>query len=330
MYTILLTKTLTAPAKTYIIKKKRERETKQPNICAKYCFQFIQHSFKNTLNTQHIHPITDTLPPIAPFYYIPDAMNHAITYNNCGLKCVVAGDLNGAIDLFRKAVDIILHASQEPNQTTCENDDIQDGQYELNAAQEACTVCCGDQFDLPIFHKLQDAEVILTPLPSFSGTFNDPYSIFVYQNGFSLKPLEKSQVSTNKNDPTRFQLESTVILYNMGLAYHLKHLEGKQGGNKLQIRSAKLYHHALDLSLSSKPTRQEEKSFAAHLQVCALNNMGALFHEMGFYENSSECMRDMSEFIRSSALSEYPEYIKWDFFTMNAMILVEPSTASAA
>mmetsp|Transcript_22221 Transcript_22221/g.29237 ORF Transcript_22221/g.29237 Transcript_22221/m.29237 type:complete len:246 (+) Transcript_22221:2-739(+) len=245
-------------------------------------------------------------------------MNRAINYNNCGLDCMEAGNFDKAIHKFRKAVDSVLHASQE-GYTLSDDEEV----------QECNKLFRTDESKSLLFHTLQDAGVFSNPLTSVGKMLNTPYSSFVYQHAFSLQSLGRTEETNGIQDSGKFQLESTAILYNLGLAYQLKHMEDKDGGNTLQTTAVKLYHHAIDLTLSIEPTTQEEAAFMAYLQICSLNNMGALFHEMGYYNNSSECMRDMNALVSNFPLSEY-SCVEWDFFIINFITLVEPCSALAA
>mmetsp|Transcript_13383 Transcript_13383/g.18931 ORF Transcript_13383/g.18931 Transcript_13383/m.18931 type:complete len:255 (+) Transcript_13383:56-820(+) len=254
-------------------------------------------------------------------------MNSAIGYNNLGITYLKVGNFQRAIRMFKKAIDLALAISAQcecETQKDEENTRIAQQSVEFDRAKEACDHYLGED-------EGNDAHGTLAKIELSSDNFKSPYSVFVYQQPFTLQPPSQENNDDALNLNKDVYLASSVILYNMGLTYQLEHMAGSTYGDEPRTKCMKLYHSALEVTASFNPVNGSDLAMITNIQICCLNNMGAMLHEDGRYGNATECMENVHEVITSSpTLHDSHEFVDIEFFYMNRMVLGEPQSALAA
>ena len=111
-------------------------------------------------------------------------MNSAIGYNNLGITYLKVGNFQRAIRMFKKAIDLALAISAQcecETQNDEENTRIAQQSVEFERAREACDHYLGEDEGNDAHGTLANNELI-------SDNFKSPYSVFVYQQPFTLQP----------------------------------------------------------------------------------------------------------------------------------------------
>mmetsp|Transcript_29424 Transcript_29424/g.44899 ORF Transcript_29424/g.44899 Transcript_29424/m.44899 type:complete len:206 (-) Transcript_29424:23-640(-) len=132
-------------------------------------------------------------------------------------------------------------------------------------------------------------------------------------------------LSTNITTSSSCDYESTIILVNMALCYHLDS-QGAKSMEKSRENAITLYEMSYSMGLR---INSDERSH--HIILSALNNLGQIYNEIGEYQKSRSYLEDLTAYVaylgnegRCSSLADQQELI------LNAIVLRNPNTSAAA
>jgi tetratricopeptide (TPR) repeat protein len=201
-----------------------------------------------------------------------------IILNNQGAQYLQNGCFRKAAKSFHLALDTIK-AAMEIDHTDDNDDSIENNAVTFEWSSE------------PRYLQNEDTE-----------------ETFVYRRSLIIHP-------THQPFRGRLRQESTAILYNLGLAYHLYGLE--HNSNFLQT-AVTFYEFALEMT----ETRMHDLFVLA-----VLNNLGQIHHEICDFEKSMQCFAHV--FNELQCVSRPMDACDFKGFLLN-LTLEAPSTAPSA
>lgn len=223
-------------------------------------------------------------------------MNVSIECNNIAVSLLKAGLFSDALDTFKAAAQLMYPISQlfenpsTPNSVSPPNP---------NPTSDESTIVDLARSKLGLLAKTDSIAEGLSPS-----------NCFVAAEPFLIDAVYAM--------PTSCTVESTIIVYNMGLTYHLLSCLDK---------AVCLFDMAFTLALSV----EIYDSRSIKVAMASLNNAGQIHHSQGNYALSREYLDAMSKFILSlPSTSETGQMQRRHNFLLNAKMLREPTTAGAA
>lgn len=231
-------------------------------------------------------------------------MNASIQCNNVGLTLLETGRLKDALETFKYAAQMLYPVSRcmpSSRVTTIQ---------ELPMHLMTTFHTSHPQTMIDLFQSIR--ERLSSNNQSTAQVDVTRGNCFVYAKPFQLEEL--------KEVPCSCTLESAVIVYNMGLTYHLT---GSFDGFQ---KSLMLYDLAFSLAYSS-----ELSYLSSHVAMAALNNAGQIQHALGSYDISRIYLDSLSNYVLGLPPTEYESELSVRRqFLLNAVLLEPPITAAAA
>lgn len=231
-------------------------------------------------------------------------MDAAIECNNMGVELLHTGRLDEALDTFKGAARILYPVSQcFQHPTTPNSAGICSSPLQAAAPQVF--------LDKTETIERAKAELSIANLSS-RGTSRLDENSFVFARPLNVERLQE--------EPTSCTMESAIIVYNMGLAYHL------YGTVSCVQKALCLFDMAFSLAFSVSLDRRSPK-----IVMASLNNAGEIHHSLGNYQLSRQYLDSLYSYILSLPSAKDEESLKERHqLLLNAMLLQEPRIAGAA
>jgi len=240
---------------------------------------------------------------------------YSTVLNNSGVACFQAGDLSSSLNLFREALQATISGLAPP--------DHGKGTSAPSAGSARAQAFGG----LPAQES-----------PSCT-TEESVNTLHAYTRAINLIPQETAYAEDNLVNTT---IESSIILFNLALVYHVKGLEGFDNSSlSMLLKARSLYLKAkclleeagipMDQSLGHQPVLD--------ILIMAIhNNLGQSAYHLNEFDDSQSRFRDLSLYassLKPERFAHDPEtkaLLEWhkSMFLMNAMTLQPPKLASAA
>jgi len=250
---------------------------------------------------------------------IQDARS-AVDLNNSGVACFRAGDRSSAVRLFKLAVSSLIGSLN-----------VED--YEANPSSD--TDHDENNGSLDLFRSLS-AE-LQVPLQTDQHSFPEPsVSDYIYVNPMNLMSSKNAYASDSLVDVT---VQSAMVLFNIGLVYHLVGQDDICSCDESNIvKAKKLYERATSLlcNCSSSAYASSGRPVVDILSMAILNNLGAAAHQLNLYEESEHYLRGLNILASSLRIPDANEEMKdilryyQSYFLFNSVSLQPPTRAPAA
>lgn len=234
-----------------------------------------------------------------------NAMNAAIECNNVGVSLLQMGLVVEALDAFKGAAQILYPVSQS-FQTTPTNE-IETAIQQMPPPPDTLKEEDDDTTVQQVKATLSQAEQSAV---TKKGLVSD--NSFVCVEPLMLNPVA--------GEPTACTMESATIVMNMGLAYYF------YGSEPCLLKALNLFDMAFAIA---HPLVHEPR--AEKIAMVALNNAALIQHSLGQYLYSAYYLDTLRSYILSLPVtSDCMKMRARHYFMLNAMLLKEPKTASAA
>lgn len=248
--------------------------------------------------------------------------NLAIEFNNLGVVFVDRGNLRDALDLFKGASQLMTHIVSKGSV----------GYESTNNSLQATALRDS---------RVRRAHLIYNEFTEGGGLDMSCVPGSTSTNGMDLDDqgvASKSFVCRRAITISEYVLPDawtkslavccSVILYNMGLVYHLAALESvlETTGQK----ALNLYEMAF--TLLSEDNLELDSTFILQLMMYCLNNMASLNHDLTHWDLSAACMErltTLATLTQSKGVSRSLHH-ECQSFILNAMALKMPTRAPAA
>lgn len=221
-----------------------------------------------------------------------EAYREAVRLNNHGVTLLQGGDYSSAARLFKQASQKMMSAmhdesSNSPGSTpeatfsgTAPNHHARVRQYRWEKTQsESCNPSALETSSFQV-----GSSIPCVPVPT------------TFASGESLvfgRPLLMQLPAVDRMDPLQCTSQSSVLVYNLALAFHL---QGTMGGDKSLLETAlELYDMAARLvwvSIRACP------ALVSPVLLVALHNMGRIYHGLGGNREARECSRQLAIVLR--------------------------------
>lgn len=212
---------------------------------------------------------------------------NALIQNNSGVVALEKGDFSNARDSFRKALDILT---------------------EIIARKELSQSSCAFQWS-------RNAPVFSTSAAQMT---------FVYKRALLMVPSENSVDDATRNNDMEFGEESSAIVYNLALSYHLMGLSANR--SDILERAMNFYSICNNIRKANNGGKMDI------IDLALLNNVGQAQHEFCNYSTARECFDLLTkrlQLLNNHGMIALLERCDCDGFVLNAM-LEEPTMAAAA
>lgn len=220
------------------------------------------------------------------------AYRDAVGLNNHGVALLQGGDYNSAARLFKQASQKMMHAMHDDSSTSSgsanqhafasatPNHHTRVRPYKWNKNKpESCNLGALETTPFQV-----DASMPCVPATA------------TFASGESLvfgRPLLMQMPAVDRMDPLQCTSQSSVLVYNLALAFHL---QGTMGGGKQMLETAlELYDMAARLvwvSIRACP------ALVSPVLLVALHNMGRIYHGLGGDQEAQECSRQLAIVLR--------------------------------
>lgn len=267
----------------------------------------------------------------------------AAELNNLGALHLQNGNLRTSLDLFRDALSLTLldleaeqHSSSSSTTTT------------------TTTMACEDQKEQTrmshpsVCHALSHHHAAASSSPSLSSgacsecdgvppTSSSSATAFIQSQAINVIPLPTAY----SQDPlVNMTIVSSIVLFNLGIVYHLKGLEGKTCDSSAHlVKSCSLYQKSQVLLADSGVPMNccTGNPVIDMLSMAISNNLAQVFYELSMYDDSRQHFEHLIAFALTVAPARYGDlYIgnlideQKSKFLLNALILHAPKLAAAA
>jgi hypothetical protein len=242
-------------------------------------------------------------------------MNAAIECNNIGVALLQAGRLREALDTFKVAAQVMFPVSQY----------FQASPTMREAFQRSV---------LPVAPALQPEPTTTYPIISDGQDMVEQAKAILSLVGDAFGTVTKKDSATDncyiwteplvidlvRDSPTTCTMESAIIVYNMGLTYHL------EGYMTCLEKALCLFDMSFNLALSMPSDVRSSK-----IVMASLNNAAQILHSLGTYQLSRQFLDTLTTYIMSLPPTSCQESLRERHqFLLNAMLLHEPGIAGAA
>lgn len=224
-------------------------------------------------------------------------LNASIECNNLGVVLLNAGDVENALDSFMTAAKLMHPVSKQVQSIAAVN-----RHQESGAGPEP-------GFEIPDgIRRIVQQSAASIAIHGKHPTDN----IFIC--------AEALRLDLANHLPEDCTLESSVVVFNMALAYHLR------GSTASLHRAVFLYDMAFNLSCAFM-----NNQMAVHVAMGSLNNAGQIYHTMGDYSTSRKYLDTLRVYIMKLPLTVDTRTMEERHqFLLNAVLLRPPTMASAA
>lgn len=248
--------------------------------------------------------------------------NLAIEFNNLGVVFVDRGNLRDALDLFKGASQLMTHIVSKGS----------DGYERTNNSLQATALRDSRVRQAHLIYNKFTEDDDGIDLSCRAGTVAtgmdlDDESVasksFVCRRAIAITEYVLPRVWTKS-----LAVCCSVILYNMGLVYHLAALESvlETSGQK----ALSLYEMAF--TLLSEDSLELDSTFILQLMMYCLNNMASLNHDLTHWDLSTACMERLTALATLTQAKGVSRSLHHECqsFILNAMVLKTPTRAPAA
>lgn len=214
-----------------------------------------------------------------------EAYGEAVRLNNHGVIILQRGEYSSAARLFKQAsqkmmsaIDGFESSTSSPNPPSPER------------AFQSSETCTSQHKPRPykwIKDKPDSRNLSSLEISSFQSIPCIP-ATRTFSTGESLlfgRPLLMQMPPVDRTDPLQCTSQSSVIVYNLALTFHLHGTIGKAGREALET-ALELYDVAARLVWVSIRTRP---ALISPVLLVTLHNMGHIYHGLGGHREAQEC-----------------------------------------
>lgn len=258
----------------------------------------------------------------------------AAELNNLGAIHLQEGRLRTSLELFRNALNLTLIDLETEQQSSCSNDlpsrnDEMDASPALIGDQNSSAGCgLGCNVSPVTYGSCFEVESdYIQPSPS-----SVP---FVQSQAINVIPLPTAY----SHDPlVNMTIVSSIVLFNLGIVYHLRGLEGTSESAAHLVKACSLYQKSqVLLADSGVPLNSTGNPVIDMLSMAINNNLAQVFFELSMYEDSRQHFEQLISFAVTVVPARYGDCMIGNLvdqqkssFLLNAMILHAPKLAAAA
>jgi len=239
--------------------------------------------------------------------------------NNNGVSCFQAGDYASSLELFRRALQATIGNLQPEPQR-----EAQGGGCSLPASSNAFSDKEPSPSAPPQSQQVAEDSASVNSLHAYTRAIN----LIPCESAYSLDPLMNTTIV------------SSIILFNLGLVYHVKGLEGFDNAYQARLFKARsLYMKVRTLLTEAGISSQRSSSNPVIdiLNMAVFNNLGQSAFYLSEYEQSRFHFEELVAFATTVKPTEQHDeetivLIEWhkSIFLLNAVTLQPPTLASAA
>ena len=253
-------------------------------------------------------------------------MNYLIAaeLNNLGGSYLHLGDLKKSMELFRDALRYTL--------------------VDLNPARSAeCAAVGPFETVQPSGHASKeeesepmDMELPSPPSPCECMKPTSSSAPFVHFHAINVIPSPQAYSPDTLVNTT---VVSSIVLFNLGIVYHLKGLETSGEESRMRLTKARSFYHKSQLLLADAgiPATSVGNPVLDMLLMALYNNLAEVSYEMQSYSESRQYFEGLIRFALTVAPSNYGDATiaamvdqQKSNFLLNAIILLPPKIAAAA
>jgi tetratricopeptide (TPR) repeat protein len=255
----------------------------------------------------------------------------AAELNNLGGAYLEAGQLKKSMELFRDAL----------RYTLCDLQPQEDGSGKGSfPASPPASLC---QYDAPMGKPASLGEASLPPMTRLSVPASaeyegvpSPSSVpFVHSHAINVIPSPNAYSTDTLVNTT---VVSSIVLFNLGIVYHLKGLVGTGEATMRLAKARSLYHKSqLLLVDAGVPPSSTGNPVIDMLCMALYNNLAQVSFEMLSYNDSRSYFEHLIQFALTVVPSRYGDATiaalvdqQKSNFLLNAIILHAPKLAAAA
>lgn len=268
---------------------------------SKRCFGKIEeHIFRSP----EVHPQFwqfETLSSGQMSTLLISTMQEAIILNNHGVHNLKTGQFSAALKYLKQAAERLYKLTRETNQVpeTEEEQAFEQNIFKLDA-EGNCDVCCET--------SLKGGCSLMQ---------SDNIGVFIQATPFCLP-------QTFPCNKVGLTFVSTIVLYNMGLTYHLSSCQCSSIPNAIES-AVTLYKMSCALAV-----RHPGNDQLIPLVMACMNNLGCLYFDLGDFDMSKKFLDDLTLYIMSLGANLRVPQLKRNELMLNAILLRNPSAARAA
>lgn len=256
----------------------------------------------------------------------------AADLNNLGAMHLQNGHLRTSLEFFRDALNLTLIDLEAEQHNAC-SEDMPSRRAEINATGtggQNSPVRSGLTNNLSAANSdtcMEAENDCIQPLPSSVQ--------FIQSQAINVIPLPTAYSSDSLVNMT---IVSSIILFNLGIVYHLRGLEENNQSSACLLKACSLYQKSqVLLAGSGVPLNSTGNPVIDMLSMAIENNMAHVFFELSMYEDSRQHFDQLIAFALTVVPARYGDFMVGSLvdqqkssFLLNAMILHAPKLAPAA
>ena len=225
-----------------------------------------------------------------------EAYREAVGLNNHGVALLHSGDYGSAARLFKQASRKMMSAMHDESSTPPSSEE----QAFASASASATSTNNPKVRPYKNWNKNEPESCNLSAMETtafqIDSSMNCLPSKDTFASGESLvfgRPLLMQMPTVDRMDPLQCTSQSSVLVYNLALAFHVR---GSMGGGKGMLETAlELYDIAARLvwvSIRACP------ALVTPVLLVALHNMGRIYHGLGGDQEARECSHQLAIVLR--------------------------------
>ncbi|GAX20290.1 hypothetical protein FisN_6Hh241 [Fistulifera solaris] len=251
----------------------------------------------------------------------------AAELNNLGALHLQGGHLRTSLDLFRDALSLTLLDLEAEQRSSCCNDISDESRTASPQTSDEVAACSASPNQAASASSCTEEADCLQPSPSSTA--------FVQSQAINVIPLPNAY----SHDPlVNMTIVSSIVLFNLGIVYHLKGLEGTNESSSYLVKSCSLYQKSqVLLADSGVPLNCTGNPVIDILSMAINNNLAQVFFELSMYDDSRQHFEQLIAFAVTVVPARYGDLAIGNLideqkskFLLNAMILHAPKLAPAA
>lgn len=224
-----------------------------------------------------------------------EAYGEAVGLNNHGVTILQRGEYSSAARLFKQASQKIMSAmhgfessTSSPNPPSPERA-FHSSETSTSQHKPRPYKWIKDKSDSSNLSSLETSSFQSIPcVPATSTTFASGESLLFG------RPLLMQMPPVDRMDPLQCTSQSSVIVYNLALTFHLHGTIGKAGREALET-ALELYDVGARLVWVSIRTRP---ALISPVLLVTLHNMGHIYHGLGGHREAQECSHQLGIVLR--------------------------------
>jgi hypothetical protein len=257
----------------------------------------------------------------------------AAELNNLGAMHLQSGHLRTSLNLFRDALSLTLLDLEAEQRSSCCSDMAfeNESRTALSSSQANDNVQACSASPNSASRGNSCTEEVESDCPQFSPSS----TAFVQAQAINVIPLPNAY----SHDPlVNMTIVSSIVLFNLGIVYHLKGLEGTNESSSYLVKSCSLYQKSqVLLADSGVPLNCTGNPVIDILSMAINNNLAQVFFELAMYDDSRQHFEQLIAFAVTVVPARYGDLAIGNLideqkskFLLNAMILHAPKLAPAA